>query len=80
MLSNTIIKALAGTDILKYRMKLCIAIFACSVDHDTTYDIGYWRGMEHALYLLDQMCREEFEKAIKQPKKVKMNGGIKYDI
>lgn len=69
MLSNTIVKALTGTDILKYRMKLCTAIFACSVDHDTTYDVGYWRGMEHALYLLDKMCQEEFDKCLKEEEK-----------
>lgn len=66
MLNNTIVKALAGTDILKYRMILCTAIFAISESLPTTYDIGYYRGMEHALYLLDEMCKEEFEKAVKE--------------
>lgn len=68
MLSNTIVKAFSGTDIMNYRMKLCVAIFANSVDLPTTYDVGYVRGMEHALYLLDEMCKEEFEKCLKEVK------------
>lgn len=64
MLSNTIVKALSGTNILNYRMKLCVAIFANSVDLPTTYDVGYLRGMEHALYLLDDMCTEEIKISI----------------
>lgn len=64
MLSNTIVKALYGTDIMNYRMKLCVAIFANSVDLPTTYDVGYVRGLEHALYLLDDMCTEEIKIAI----------------
>lgn len=70
MLSNTIVKALSGTHIMNYRMKLCVAIFAHSVDLLSTYDIGYLRGMEHALYLLDQMCQEEFKKCLKEVKEM----------
>lgn len=68
MLSNTIIKALAGTDILEYRKILCVAIFAIGESLPTEYDIGYYRGMEHALYLLDEMCRKEFDKCLKVEK------------
>lgn len=69
MLSNTIVKALEGTYIFNYRMKLCTVLFAAGVSLPTEEGDGYYRGMEHALYLLDQMCRKEFAKAIKTPKK-----------
>ena len=62
MLNNAILKAFEGTYIFNYRMKLCTALFAAGVNLPTEGD-GYYRGMEHALYLLDEMCRKEFEKA-----------------
>lgn len=76
MLSNTIVKALEGTDILKYRMKLCTAIFAAGVILPTKGDGGYYRGMKHALYLLDEMCRQEFEKVISNFKSQILNANI----
>lgn len=76
MLSNTIVKALEGTSILKYRMKLCIALFAAGVSLPTEGDSGYYRGMEHALYLLDEMCRQEFEKVISNFKSQILNANI----
>lgn len=75
MLSNTIVKALDGTDILKYRIKLCNAIFAVGVSLPTTYDVGFYRGMEHALTILDNFCNDEFKKALN-----KKFGGAKDDI
>lgn len=74
MLSNTIVKALEGTDILKYRMKLCTALFAYGVI--TGDDSGYYRGLEHALYLLDEMCRQGFEKVISNFKSQILNANI----
>lgn len=61
MLSNDIKKAIANTNIGKYRKILLTAINAHPVP--TEYDVAFHRGMEHALYLLDQMCRNEWERA-----------------
>jgi hypothetical protein len=61
MLSNDIKKAIANTNIGKYRKILLTAINAHPVP--TEYDVAFHRGMEHALYLLDQMCRDEWERA-----------------
>lgn len=74
MLSNTIVKALEGSYIFNYRMKLCIVLFADGVNLPTE---GYgYRGMEHALYLLDEMCRQEFEKANSNFKSQILNANI----
>lgn len=80
MLSNTIVKALDGTNILKYRIKLCNAIFAVGVSLPTTYDVGFYRGMEHALYLLDEMCKEEFEKCLKEGESIGISRCVDFDF
>lgn len=65
MLPNDIKLAIANTNISKYRKILVKAISAHATSLPTEYDKGFHYGMEHALYLLDQMCREEWEKATK---------------
>ena len=75
MLSNKIVKALEGTYIFNYRIKLCTALFAVGVNLPAEGD-GYYRGMEHALYLLDEMCRQEFEKANSNFKSQILNANI----
>ena len=70
MLSKDIKRAITNTNVGKYRKILLRCIDADGKAFmETQYDIGFHRGLEHALYLLDQMCMDEFEKAIKPPKK-----------
>jgi hypothetical protein len=70
VISKEINRAIKNTNVGKYRKILLRCIDAAGKAFtETQYDIGYYRGLEHALYLLDQMCRDEFEKAIKPPKK-----------
>lgn len=70
MLPTKIKRAIANSNVGKYRKILLRCIDANSKSiMETQYDVGFQRGMEHALYLLDKMCRDEFEKARKQAEK-----------
>lgn len=67
MLSTNIKRAIANSNVGKYRKILLRCIDANSgTIMETQYDVGFHRGLEHALYLLDKMCRDEFEKACKK--------------
>ena len=67
MLPTKIKLAIANTNVAKYRRILLRCIAAdCKASMDTPHDIGFHQGLEHALYLLDEMCKEEFEKACKE--------------
>lgn len=69
MLPTNIKRAISNSNVGKYRNILlrCIDAYSKSIKA-TQYDVGFQRGLEHAMYLLDTMCMNEFEKACKDVK------------
>lgn len=65
MIPECVKRAVFNSNLAKFRKILTRSIKAHSeMRGQTEYDLGFQRGMEHVLYLLDNFMTEEWKKQI----------------